>query len=102
MLKDALRLPENNSSAIASDEDVMKMLTELNYVVTPSSVHLGEVARRYLRREWSYFFDSIINIFSGKVSNFDAITTSMQLISYSVLYDNYSDKCWLPPKRYRG
>ena len=30
-------------------------------------------------------------MFSSKVSNFDAITTSMQLIAYSVLYDKYSD-----------
>ena len=67
------------------------MLSDLNYVVTPSSVHLGEVAIRYLRREWSYFFDFIIKVFSGKVSNFDAITTSMLLIAYSVLYDKYFD-----------
>ena len=67
------------------------MLSDLNYAVTPSSVYLGEVARRYLRREWSYFFDSIIKVFSQKVSNFDSITTSMQLISYSVLYDKYFD-----------
>ena len=30
-------------------------------------------------------------MFSGKVSNFDAITTSMQLIAYSLLYDKYFD-----------
>ena len=41
ILKDALRLPENNSSAMASDEDVRQMLSDLNYVVTPSSVHLA-------------------------------------------------------------
>ena len=50
VLRDVLRLPENNSSVIASDEDIRKMLSDLNYVVTPSSVHLGEVARRYFRR----------------------------------------------------
>ena len=47
------------------------MLNDINYAVTPSSVNLGEVSRRHLRREWSYFFDSIIKVFSGKVSNFD-------------------------------
>ena len=91
VLSDALRLPENNCSAMASDEEVRQMLSDINYDVTPSSVNLGEVSRRYLRREWSYFFDSIIKVFSGKVSNFDAITTSMQLIAYSVLYDKYFD-----------
>ena len=63
----------------------------LTMLVTLSSVNFGEVARRYLRREWSYFFDSIIKVFSGKVSNFDAITTSMKLIAYSILYDKYFD-----------
>ena len=77
VLNDALRLPENNCSAMASDEEVRQMLSDINYVVTPSSINLGDVARRYLRREWIYFFDSIIKVFSGKVSNFDAITTSM-------------------------
>ena len=90
-MREALRLSENNCSANASDEEVRQMLRDLNYVVTPSSVLLGEVARRYLRREWSYFFDSIIKVFSGKVSNFDAITTSMQSIAYSILYDKYFD-----------
>ena len=76
ILNDALRLPQSNCSAMASDEEARQMLSDLNYDVTSSSVNLGKVARRYLRREWSYFFDSIIKVFSGKVSNFDAITTS--------------------------
>ena len=91
VLGNALRLPENNCSSLASDEEVRQMLNDINYAMTPSSVNLGEVARRHLRREWSYFFDSIIKVFSGKVSNFDAITTSMQLIAYSILYDKYFD-----------
>ena len=90
VLCNALRLPENNCSALASDEEVRHMLNDINYAMT-SSVNLGEVARRHLRREWSYFFDSIIKVFSGKVSNFDAITTTMQLIAYSILYDKYFD-----------
>ena len=35
--------------------------------------------------------DFIIKVFSGKVSNFDTIITSMQLISYSLMYDKYFD-----------
>ena len=37
----------------------------------------------------SYFFNTIIKAFSGKVSNFDAITIVMQLISYNFLHDQY-------------
>ena len=61
----------NNSSAVASDEDVRQMLTDTNYALTPSLVNLGYVVRRNYRREWSYLFDSIIKVFSAKVSNFD-------------------------------
>ena len=77
-LGEVLMLPQNNISAIALDEDVIQMLKDTNYALTPSSVKLGEVVRRNYRREWSYFFDSIIKVFSGKVSNFDAFTTSKQ------------------------
>ena len=91
VLGNALRHPENKCSSLASDEEVRHMLNDINYAMTPSSVNLGEVARRHLRREWSYFFDSIIKVFSGKVRNFDAVTTSMQLIAYSILYDKDFD-----------
>ena len=91
VLGNALRLPENNCSSLASDEEVRQMLIDINYAMTPSSVNLGEVARRHLKKEWSYLFDSIIKVFSEKVSNFDVVTTSMQLIAYSILYDKYFD-----------
>ena len=65
------------------------MLDHTNHAMTPSSVYLGEVVRRNYRRESSCFFDSIIKVFLCKVSKFDAIKTSMQLIAYSLLYDQY-------------
>ena len=55
----------------------------------PYQFNLGDVVRIHYRKEWSYLFDSIIKVFSGKVSNVDAITTPMQLIAYSLLYDKY-------------
>ena len=45
-MSEALRLPENNCSAYASDEEVRQMLKDLNYTVTPSAVLLEEVSRR--------------------------------------------------------
>ena len=50
-MNDALRLPENNSSTNASYEDVRQLLSDIKYDVTPTSVQLGEVAKRYFRRE---------------------------------------------------
>ena len=89
LLGKALRLSENSCSALVSDENIRMMLDETNYALTPSTVNLGEIVKKKYRREWSYFFDSIIKVFSGKISNFDAITIAMQLIANSLLYDQY-------------
>ena len=44
---------------------------EINYAIPDAN--LGKIFRKNLRKEWSYFFDSAIKVFSGKISNFDAI-----------------------------
>ena len=44
----ALRLPENNSSSLASNDEIRKMLDETNYALTPSNVNLGEIVRKEL------------------------------------------------------
>ena len=63
------------------------MLNEINYVAP--DVNLGKIVRKNLGKEWSYFFDSLIKVFSGKISNFDAITSVIQEIAYSILYNNF-------------
>ncbi|KAK1369312.1 hypothetical protein POM88_035404 [Heracleum sosnowskyi] len=40
-------------------------------------------------REWSFFFDAILKAFSGKISNYDAVTFSMLDISYMFLSDSF-------------
>ena len=63
------------------------MLNKINYV-TPD-VNLGKIVRKNLRKEWSYFFDSLIKVFSGKISNFDSIIYVIQEIAYGILYNQF-------------
>ena len=67
----------------------MKILDDTNYVVNPAYMNLGDLVRKNYGRELSYFFDSIIKVFSSKVSNFDVIIIGIQLISNSLLYDQF-------------
>ena len=50
---------------------------------------LGKIVRKNLRKEWSYFFDSLIKVFSGKIRNFDAMTSVIQEIVYRILYNHF-------------
>ena len=63
----------------------MKLIMQL------SDANLGKIVRKNLWKEWSYFFDSLIKVFSGKISNFDAITSVIQEIAYGVLYNHFHD-----------
>ena len=63
------------------------MLIEINYVVPDAN--LGKIVRKNLRKEWGYFFDSLIKVFSGKIRNFNAITSVIQEIVYEILYNQF-------------
>ena len=60
---------------------------EINYAIPDGN--LGKIFRKNLRKEWSYLFDSAIKVFSGKISNFDAITFVIQEIAYGILYNHF-------------
>lgn len=62
------------------------MLEHVNYVVPDAN--LREIVIKILRKEWNYSFDVIIKVFY-KISDFDAITVSMQHIGYSVPFEKY-------------
>ncbi|KAL8120227.1 hypothetical protein AgCh_017390 [Apium graveolens] len=49
----------------------------------------GEVRRKGLRKEWSFLCDSFIKVFSGKISNFDAVSYSLVNMLYMLLSDKY-------------
>ena len=85
VLNACLNLPANTHTKV----DSRKMFTEINYSF-PNAI-LGKIVRKNLRKEWSYFFDSLIKVFFGKISNFDDITSVIQEIAYGVLYNHFHD-----------
>ena len=50
---------------------------------------LGKIVRKGPRREWSYLYDAFIKTFSGKISNFDAITSQILQMLYMFLTNEY-------------
>ena len=76
VLNASLNLPANTHDISPSEVDIRKMLNEVNYAAPDAN--LGKIVRKNLRKEWSYFIDSLIKVFSGKISNFDAITSVIQ------------------------
>ena len=83
----ALHLPKNSTDRLPSDSEIVSMLRDMHYNGDLSC--LGQILRRYMRKEWSFLCDSFIKVFSGKVSNYDAFTMSMQSMFYMLMTDDY-------------
>ena len=64
VLNASLNLPDNTHAISFSEVDIRKMLNEVNYAAPDAN--LGTIVRKNLRKEWIYFFDSLIKVFSGK------------------------------------
>ena len=87
ILSTCLNLPTDTHTASPTENEIRTMLREINYV--EPEANLGKIVRKNLRKEWSYFFDCLIKVFTGKIINFDAITQVVQEIAYGVLYDHF-------------
>lgn len=60
---------------------------------------IGPISTRYLRKEWSYFFDTLTRVFTSKYGGYDDITKTVQKIAYSLTYGRTIDiGCLLLPK----
>ncbi|KAK1394259.1 hypothetical protein POM88_013315 [Heracleum sosnowskyi] len=84
-----LRLPENNCLENHTDNNIVTMLNSINYA--KETVNLGKIQRKGMIKEWSFFCDAFIKVFSGKISNWDDVTTSMFDMIYMLLNDRYYD-----------
>ena len=87
VLSTCLNFPINTHVASSTENEITTILVEINYV--DLEVNLGKIVRKNLRKEWSYFFDYLIKVFTGKISNFDVITQVVQEIAYGVLYNHF-------------
>ncbi|KAK1403156.1 hypothetical protein POM88_002761 [Heracleum sosnowskyi] len=82
-----LNLPNNSRLEKHSDTDIVNMLNLINYVLLTDN--LSKIQRKGMVKEWSFFFDAILKVFSGKISNYDAVTFSMLDIAYMLLSDSF-------------
>ena len=73
VLNSCLTLPANTHAKSPTETEIKVMLNEINYVARDANI--GKIVRKSLWKEWSYFFDSLIKVFSGEISNFDDITS---------------------------
>ena len=87
VLNSFLNVPANTHVKSPTESEIRVMINEINYVSLVAN--LGKIVRKNLRKELSYFFDSLIKVFSGKISNFDAITLVIQEIAYGILYNHF-------------
>ena len=87
ILSTCLNLPPDTHTTSPNETEIRTMLGEINYA--EPEANLGKIVRKNLRKEWSYFFDCLIKVFTGKISNFDAITQVVQEIAYGFLYDHF-------------
>ena len=87
ILNSCLNFPANTHDKFPTEHEIRVMLNEINYV-SPNA-NIGKIVRKNLRKELSHFFDSLIKVFSGKISNFDAITSLVQEIVYGILYNHF-------------
>ena len=87
VLSACLYLPVDTHTASPTKTEIRTMLGELNY--DEPEANLGKIVRKNLRKEWSYFFDCLIKVFTGKICKFDAITQVVQKIAYGVIYNHF-------------
>ena len=71
-------------STVIGDTDLLKMMKDIGY--GGSLAKIGQLKRSFLRKEWSFFFDSITRTFGKKCTNWDVIPIDSLQIGYSLLY----------------
>ena len=80
-------IPENNCDSGPTYAEIVSMLNSINYA--KETDNLGKIVRKGMRKEWSFLCDAFIKVFSGKISNFDAITSTLLNMLYMLLNDKY-------------
>ncbi|KAK1374163.1 hypothetical protein POM88_030356 [Heracleum sosnowskyi] len=87
VLQACLHIPENNCDALPTITEMVNLLNSINYSLPTEN--LDKIIMRGLVREYSYLADAFIKVFSGKISNFDALTNSMLILFTMLLTDRY-------------
>ncbi|KAK1395700.1 hypothetical protein POM88_005563 [Heracleum sosnowskyi] len=72
-INQALHLPVSNFEKLPTDEEILAMLKFIKYA--SKSRQLSDIiSRNYLRKEWSYFFDTLSKVFTSRCGSYVEVT----------------------------
>ncbi|KAK1404506.1 hypothetical protein POM88_004111 [Heracleum sosnowskyi] len=84
--------PGKDYAELASDETLKKLFLKIGYSGpileegTTKWYPSGEMDRKYLRREWSMVFDSMVKVFSTKTTGWNGIPTYIKKLTHSLVH----------------
>ncbi|KAK1368633.1 hypothetical protein POM88_034725 [Heracleum sosnowskyi] len=84
MINETLHLPVSNFEKLPTDDEIISMFKFIKYARRPWQ--LSQLRRKYLRKEWSYFFVTLTRAFAPRCGGFNVITRFIQKIAYSLMY----------------
>ena len=58
-----LKLLEKNLHPVATEQELVEFMELFHYEV---DIDLARLNKKYVRREWSFMFDSILKVFAGR------------------------------------
>ena len=87
VMKTCFKIPEDAVDSLHLMNKLVNLLNAMNYSLPTTA--LRKIVRKCLRKEWSYLCDAFIKAFSGKISNFDVITSQILQMLYMYLTNEY-------------
>ena len=77
------KLPKENVVPPAIDEELVDSMDLIHYA---SKIDLARLNKKYVRREWSFLYDTMLKVFDGRKTGWDQISYIAQYLVYSLAY----------------
>lgn len=84
----ALGLYQQEYDAIVSDEQLTEFFEFIRHKYI---IKVGNLNRKYLRKEWSCVFGTLLQVLMCRKSSFDQLSAHVQQIGYSLAYETKID-----------
>ncbi|KAL8088154.1 hypothetical protein AgCh_038070 [Apium graveolens] len=82
----ALGIPTDKLVEAPTQDELCEFMEFINY---SERINLVNMNKKYLRREWSFLFDSVIKAFTCRKSGFDNISSVVQKLVYSMALNKH-------------
>ena len=77
----ALGMHKEEYDSLATDEELLDFFEFIRYAHT---IKLGGLNRKHLRKEWSFVFATLLQVFTARKFSFDQLSAPVQQITYSL------------------